>query len=140
MTASAGRPLSDADYQALARFRYALRRFLRFSEDAARKSGMTPAQHQLLLAVRGFEGDGPPSVSDVAEALQLRPHSALELVVRAETHGLLRRGADPRDHRRTLLRLTGEGERHLAALTAQHRAELRRFRAEMAELLRILDP
>ena len=74
MTAS--RELSDSDYQTLARFRYALRTFLRFSEDAARRADLTPSQHQLLLMVRGFPGPHEPSMADVAEFLQLRLHSA----------------------------------------------------------------
>ena len=133
------RPLTDRDYQALAGFRHALRLFLRFSEQAARTAGITPAQHQLLLAVRGHAGDGPPSTSDVAEALQLRLHSAVELVGRAESNGLLARHTDPEDHRRTLLALTPDGDRCLAALSTEHRRELTRFRSEMQAILDALD-
>src|SRR3954451_8513458 len=99
------RALGDADYRALARFRFALRVFLRFSEDAARDAGLTPAQHQLLLAVKGWDGDGAPSVSDVADLLQLKLHSVTELVQRAEAGGLIERVADPQDGRRQLLAL-----------------------------------
>jgi DNA-binding MarR family transcriptional regulator len=133
-----GRPLSDYDYESLARFRHALRRFLAFSEEAARGAGLTPAQHQLLLAVRGH-ASGAPSTSDVAEALQVKLHSATELVQRAEVNGLLRRTSDPTDARRAVLRLTPEGERQLATLSLVHREELRRFRGEMNEVLRELD-
>lgn len=129
------RPLSDAGYRALARFRYALRRFQRFSETAARQAGLTPAQHQLLLAIRGHDEPDPPSVSDVAERLQLRLHSAGELVRRAEANGLLKRGVDPDDGRRTLLILTDEGEDKLGELSLLHRDELQRFRVEMNALL-----
>ncbi|QXC59390.1 MarR family transcriptional regulator [Aquihabitans sp. G128] len=132
-------PLSDADYRSLARFRHALRLFQRFSEDAARAAGLTPAQHQLLLAVRGHDGDGPPSVTEVAERLQLKLHSAGELVARAEANGLLARTADPDDARRTLLALTPDGGAKLAELSQQHRTELRRFRREMNDVLRELD-
>lgn len=133
------RPLSDDDYQTLARFRYALRRFQRFSETAAREAGLTPAQHQLLLTVRGYDGHGPPSVTIVAELLQLKLHSAGELVNRAEANGLINRWADPDDGRRTRLVLTAKGEAKLAALSLQHRAELQRFRREMNDVLQELD-
>lgn len=128
-------PLRDADFQALAAFRYALRRFLRFSETAARAAGLTPAQHQLLLAVRGFPGPTPPTVADVAERLQLRHHSAGELVKRAVALGLVRQTVDPRDARIRRLRLTARGNRTLETLTLLHRRELARFRAELAPLL-----
>lgn len=127
--------VSAADYRALARFRHALRVFLRFSEDAARSSGLTPAQHQLLLAVKGFAGPGQPSTSDVAEALQLRLNSVVELARRAEVGGLLWRRVDPHDGRRQLLGLTDEGQRRLAALAVLHRDELRRFREELVDVL-----
>jgi DNA-binding MarR family transcriptional regulator len=127
--------LSPGDYRTLARFRHALRVFQRFSEDAARAAGLTPAQHQLLLAVAGHDGDGPPSVGDVADRLQLKAHSAGELVGRAVANGYLTRTPDPSDHRRILLALTGDGARVLARLSAQHRDELRRFRREMGEVL-----
>jgi DNA-binding MarR family transcriptional regulator len=131
--------LSDADYRTLARFRYALRKFLRFSEDAARDAGVTPSQHQLLLAVRGFSDEDAPAVSDLAELLQLRHHSVVELVNRAEDAGLVRRQTDPEDARRQLVRVTRRGERLLARLSAVHRDELRRFRAEMLDVLWELD-
>jgi len=133
------RPLSDRDYRALARFRYALRSFQRFSEEAARDAGLTPAQHQLLLAVRGWDGDGPPTVSDLAERLQQKLHSTTELVARAETNGLIARAVDPADHRKVLVALTDDGASKLAGLTLEHRQELRRFRTELTSLLDALD-
>jgi DNA-binding MarR family transcriptional regulator len=133
------RPLSDRDYRALARFRYALRSFQRFSEEAARDAGLTPAQHQLLLAVRGWDGEGPPTVSDLAERLQQKLHSTTELVSRAESNGLVDRAVDPTDHRRTLVGLTEDGASKLAELTLDHRQELRRFRTELTSLLDALD-
>jgi DNA-binding MarR family transcriptional regulator len=132
-------PLSDRSYQSLARFRHALRVFERFSEDAARSAGITPAQHQLLLVIRGHTGPDAPSLSEVAAKLQLRLHSAGELVGRAEARGLVVRWADPVDLRRALLALTPEGEAKLAELSILHRRELRRFRREMNEVLRELD-
>ena len=129
--------LSDAEYRVLARFRFALRVFLRFSEDAARAAGITANQHQLLLAVRGFP-NGAPTISDVAEWLQLRHHSTVELIDRAAEAGLITRQADTEDRRRQRLALTPRGARVLASLSAAHEEELRRFREEMAEVLREL--
>ena len=130
-------PLSDRDYRALARFRHALRIFLHFSEEAARAEGLTPAQHQLLLAVRGHTG--PPSVADLAEVLQLRSNSVVGLVDRAESAGLTRSVPDPDDGRRRLVELTPAGAEVLERLSSRHRAELRGFRDEMADLLQQLD-
>lgn len=121
--------LRDSDFRALAAFRAELRRFLRFSEEAARAAGVTPQQHQVLLAVRGHLGDGPPAVSDVAEALSLRLNSATELVARTEAAGLLTRSTDEADHRRTVLHLTAAGDDLLARLTDEHRTDLRSLRA-----------
>lgn len=123
------------EYQALAAFRYNLRRFLRFSDQAAREAGLTPAQHQLLLAIKGVPGGGPPTLSDIAERLQLRLHSASELVERAVANELVTRDTDPDDHRRVLLRLTDTGDDRLAALSTLHRDEVRRFRQTMTEIL-----
>src|SRR4051812_41653503 len=84
------RTINDADYQQLLEFRTGLRRYLRWSEQEAEAVGLSPAQHQLLLAVRGHEGEAGPTVGDVAEHLLLRHHSAVELVNRAEAAGLVR--------------------------------------------------
>jgi DNA-binding MarR family transcriptional regulator len=130
-------PLSDREYGVLAEFRRALRSFLKFSEGAARDAGLTPQQHQLLLVVRGFP-DGAPAISDIAERLLVRHHSAVELVDRAEEAGLVRRRVDADDRRVQRIALTAAGERVLASLSALHRAELRAFRQEMAEILREL--
>lgn len=135
----AERPLSHRDYQALARFRHALRVFQRFSEQAARDEGITPAQHQLLLAVRGHGGDGRPAVRDLAEALQLRHHSVVELVDRAEAARLVQRRADPDDQRRQRVEMTDAGLAVLERLGRVHRDELRRFRTEMMHVLKELD-
>lgn len=127
--------LRDDEYQALARLRYLLRVFLRFSEDAARDEGLTPQQHQLLLAVRGFSGGRAPTVGEVADMLQLQQHSVGELVDRAEDSGLVHRQPDPRDRRRQLLTVTRRGEDRLARLAPLHQEELRRFRDEINLLL-----
>lgn len=128
-------PLTDTDYQTLASFRSALRRFLAFSERAAFDHGITPNQHQLLLAIRGFAGSEPPSISDLAEALQLRLHSVGELADRAADNGLLERHRDPNDSRRALLTITDLGHEHLETLSRLHRTELRVFQSELSEIL-----
>ena len=118
-------PLTDVQFADLLRFRDALRRFQRWSEDQARTAGLTPAQHQLLLAIRGHVGD--PTIGDVAAHLLLRHHSAVELVDRAEHAGLVRRRADGEDHRVIRLVLSRKGDQRLASLTALHLAELHRL-------------
>ena len=134
--AATTKPVTAREYRALAGFRRSLRVFLRFSEEAARAVGLTPAQHQLLLAVKGWSGPGAPSVGDAAAALQLKHHSAVELVDRAAAAGLVERRPDPADARRHLIGLTPAGEEKLAGLSSVHRDELRRFRTEV---LRYLD-
>ena len=129
------RELTDRDYQALARFRAGLRRFLAFSEAAARTEGITPAQHQLLLAIRGHPGEGDPSISDLADALQRERHSVVGLVDRAEQHGLVASVDDELDHRRRLVALTARGAQIIEHLSVRHRAELRGFEEDLAQVL-----
>ena len=105
--------LGDADYQRLLGFRDGLRRFVRWSEEQSTAVGLTPAQHQLLLAVRGHAGSQGPTVSDVAEHLLLRRHSVVGLINRAVTAGLLTRATDRDDQRVVRLKLTKLGERRL---------------------------
>jgi DNA-binding MarR family transcriptional regulator len=135
MTRSAARRLTGADYQTLAQLRYLLRRFAAFSEVAAREAGLTAQQHQALLAVRGFPGRGPISVGELAERLQLRHHSAVGLIDRLVTRGLLRRHYDRRDRRRVLVTLTAPGRRRLARLSHTHRQELQRLSPLLRSLL-----
>jgi DNA-binding MarR family transcriptional regulator len=132
--------LSMADYRALVRFRHALRVFLGFSEQAARDAGIAPAQHQLMLAIKGWGGDGEPTISDIAELLVLRHHSVVELVQRARAAGLVVTRDDAVDHRRQRLALTPDGAERLAALSLLHRDELRRFRRDMSAVLDELTP
>lgn len=139
MTGEDDEALATRDYRTLASFRRSLRAFLHFSEEAARTEGLTPAQHQLLLAVRGHPEDGPPSISDVAAALRLKTHSVGGLVDRAEAAGLVASEPDPADARRRLVTVTAAGEDVLQRLSALHRRELRRFRDEMGPLLGELD-
>ena len=131
--------LDQAGYRTLADFRYLVRRFLEFSQAAAKKAGLTPRRHQALLAVKGFAADRPPTVGDLAERLRIRPHSALELADRLVEAGLFARRQDPRDHRRVLLCLTETGEKRLAGLAAAHFEELRSLRPALYEILDRLD-
>lgn len=133
--------LTDAEYRSLAHFRAALRRFLAFSERTARQHGIAPSQHQLLLATRGLtvELDRPPSVGELADYLQLEPHSATELVNRAVANGLVERHDDEHDRRRTLVIATTHGRDVLDAITQPHRDELRQLRHEVEQHLSTLD-
>jgi DNA-binding MarR family transcriptional regulator len=119
--------LGQAGYERLLEFRTALRRFERWSEDCARDAGLTPAQHQLLLAIAGHPGTDGPTISDVAEYLLVRHHSAVGLVDRTAQAGLLRRTKDPQDARVVRLQVTESGARRLARLSTVHLAELRRL-------------
>ena len=117
--------LSLHDYRALADFRYQLRRFLSFSNEAARAAGLEPRQHQLLLAVKGMPEGVEATVGTIAERLQTQHHSTVELVDRMENRGLVRRLRSAGDRRRVLVSLTARGEALLARLSAVHRAEVR---------------
>jgi len=121
--------LTDAQYRELLEVRTTLRRFLRWSEEQARAEGLTPAQHQLLLAVRGHSDRRGPTIGEVAAALLVRHHSAVGLIDRAEEAGLVRRIADRDDERVVRLRLSESGMRRLRRLSALHLGELRRLRA-----------
>lgn len=125
-TTTSRKPAEPVDYEALARFRYRLRTFLAFSQEAARKVGLTPQQHQALLGIKGFVQPGPATVGDVARFLLVRHHSAVELVDRMVKLGLISRVADPADARRVQLALTGKAERKLQALSRKNIEELRR--------------
>lgn len=115
--------ISDDEYRALAAFRAELRRFLRFSEDSARAAGLSPQQHQLLLAVRGHPGDTSPTVGELAGALQVKPHSMVGLINRMVQAGYLQREPSPSDQRAVHVVLTDSGNRVLRSLTAVHRSE-----------------
>lgn len=115
----------------LAWIRYEIRRFLRFSEKAARGSGLTPVQHQLLLGVAGFTGRGWATISELAEFLQARHNTVVELVKRCSRDGLLRKDPGPGDRRFVRVRLTARGERLLGRLSAIHLDEIRRIRTQL---------
>ncbi|MCU1486205.1 MAG: MarR family transcriptional regulator [Actinomycetia bacterium] len=125
---------SDADYRRLLELRTALRRFLKWSGDRAEAAGLTPAQHQLLLAVRGHPDPEPPTIGQLAEHLLLRHHSTVQLVDRAEAAGLLTRTRDDLDHRVVRVALTTAGEGVLASLAREHLEELRRIGRSFADL------
>lgn len=113
------------DYTALAEFRYEIRRFLNFSEQAARGAGIESQQHQALLAIKGFFDGTGATVGALAEKMQIQHHSAVELSNRLEAHRLISRNRDSKDRRQVHLRLTLRGEKLLHDLSAAHREELR---------------
>ncbi|WP_050425837.1 MarR family winged helix-turn-helix transcriptional regulator [Bradyrhizobium tropiciagri] len=117
---------ATVDYRALAQFRFELRTFLAFSEEGARKAGLTPQQHQALLGIKGFVEPGPPSIGDIARFLLIRHHSAVELMNRMAKLGLISRVTDPVDGRRVQLKLTAKGEQKLQAISKKNIEELRR--------------
>lgn len=121
-------PMAKAEYEALAAFRYALRRFLRFSEQTARAAGVTPQQHQVLLAIKGFPGRESATISELAERLQMRQHSMVGLIDRTEAQGLVRREPGTADRRHVYVALTPAGEALLHKLALIHRQELRGMR------------
>lgn len=131
--------MSNAEYRRLLELRAGIRRFLKWSADRARDSGLTPAQHQLLLAIRGHDETAGPTISDVAAYLQLRHHSTVELIDRAETGGLVKRETDLDDARVVRLLLTDEGRRRLDELASQHLHELERLGVHMSRLWAGLD-
>ncbi len=127
--------LSKADYERLANFRYVLRQFLAFSGDAAEAAGVTPQQHQALLAIKGHPGREEVTIGELAERLGLRHHSAVGLVDRLATRGLVERRAGRADRRSVSIVLTGEAEALLAGLSRAHRQELKRLSPTLMRLL-----
>lgn len=125
-------PLTKRDFEALARFRFGIRRYLRFSEETVRSRGVTPAQYQLLLALKGSPDRDWATVRELAAGLQLRHHSVVELVDRVQQQGLVHRATEPADARVVRVVLTPEGDRLLAQLSALHRDELRRMGSAFA--------
>lgn len=129
------RELTSEDYQNLLAFRTSLRRFLHWSQTQARGVGMTPAHHQLLLAVKGHRGRKGPAIGDLAGYLLLRHHSTVELVGRAEAAGLVERWSDNDDGRIARVRLTAEGERRLDRLASAHLDELQQLAPVLDQLV-----
>lgn len=129
--------ISDQDYEALAAFRHAMRRFAAFSEMEAKASGLTPRQHQALLAIKGTpSAPNGLAISQIAEHLLIQHNSAVELVDRLAEAGLVRRQSDPADGRRILVTLTERSETVLRGLSAAHLRELRGIRSTLLALLR----
>jgi len=126
----------DEEYQALSEFRYQIRKFLHFSEQAARAAGLEPSQHQALLALKALGLTGEPNIRDLAERMQLKHHSAVGLIDRLASKGLVRRGPGKRDRREVTLCLTEHGESVLRDLSLHHRRELQ---SAGPELLRVLE-
>jgi DNA-binding MarR family transcriptional regulator len=133
--APAARSLQTSDYQRLASFRMALRRFLHFSETVTAKVGLSGQQYQAMLVVRSCAGRAPVSINDLARQLLIRHNSAVGMVDRLATLGLLARARCAKDRRTVHLLLTGKGERVLGALAAVHRQKLRRLGPDIHRIL-----
>jgi DNA-binding MarR family transcriptional regulator len=127
--------VSKAEYETMAAFRYALRRFLRFSEEGAAGVGLTPRQHQALLAIKGYPGRESVTIGELAERLQVRHHSAVGLADRLAAQGLVTREQAGADRRQVLLALTASGAGLLERLSVIHRDELRRLGPELISAL-----
>ena len=127
-----------AQYETLAAFRYELRQFLRFSEVAALAAGITPQQHQALLAIKGFPGRDRVTVGELAERLQLRHHSAVGLIDRLVVEKMVSRAPSDTDRRQVLVQLTRRGENVLEKLSFAHQEQLKHLGPEMSHLLKRL--
>jgi DNA-binding MarR family transcriptional regulator len=131
--------ISKSEYEALAEFRYTLRRFVRFSEDAAGEVGLTPQQHQALLAIKGFPGREQITVGELADRLQIKHNSAVGLVNRLETENLIDRSPALDDRRQVFISLTEHGLSILERLSNTHRGELQRLSPQLRLLLEQID-
>ncbi len=128
--------LTEADYEVLGRLRWQIRRFLHFSEEAARSEGLEPQQHQLMLAVRFLENrEAEPTVGQIADHMFLRHHSVVGLVDRLERRRLVERLRGSSDRRQVRVRLTPEGIGKLRRLSAAHWGELREAGPKLVEAL-----
>ena len=127
--------LTKADYELLAAFRYALRKFVGFSENAAIANGVSPQQYQTLLAIEGFPGRNWVTIGELAEQMRIAHHSAVGMVDRMEGLGLLKRASSEQDRRRVQVSLTRKGHYILEKLYRIHRAELRSVGPQLAALL-----
>jgi DNA-binding MarR family transcriptional regulator len=134
MPASADQP----NFKAMAELRYQIRRFLRFSENAARRSGIEPQQYQLLLAVKGLPVGAKPNIRVLAERMQLQHHSTVELIDRLVDRGFLCRLRASDDRRQVLVKLTNEGEEFVQKLALQHWQELQSVGPRLVEVMRRL--
>jgi len=128
--------LTLADYQALAEFRFQIRRFLHFSDRAVEKAGLERGQYQLMLSIKGMPDDLRPRIRDVANRMQIQHHSAVELINRLEAGGYVQRERATNDRREVLLQLTAKGEKVLAELALHHHEELQEAAPELVAALR----
>jgi DNA-binding MarR family transcriptional regulator len=132
--------LTLSDYQALAEFRYQIRKFLRFSERAVGAAGMEAGQYQLMLAIKGMPEGVRPRIRELANRLHIQHHSAVELINRLEAGGYVRRVRGQDDRREVLLALTPRGERVLGELAMHHHEELRSAAPDLVMALQRLMP
>lgn len=132
------RKLTLSHYQALAEFRYQIRKFLHFSEQAVKQGGLERGQYQLMLAIKGMPAGVRPRVRELANRMQIRHHSTVELINRLEARGYVRRARAQNDRREVLLTLTPKGERILAELALHHHEELRTAAPTLVAALRRL--
>lgn len=130
--------LTLSEYRALAQFRYQIRLYLHFSEEQARRYGLEPQQHQLLLAIKGLPEDVQATIGELAGRLQLKHHSMVELVDRLENHGYVTRSTGTDDRRQVIVHLTRAGGRILRQLSLAHRSELDTAAPELLAALRSL--
>ncbi|HTV38950.1 MAG TPA: MarR family transcriptional regulator [Candidatus Sulfotelmatobacter sp.] len=134
----AAKKITKEHYVMLAEFRYALRQFLRFSENAAHGAGLTPQQHQAMLAIKGFPGPDPIKIGELAERLQILHHSAVGLVDRLVAQKHARRLRDATDRRQVRLALTARGEAALEKLSESHWEQLSRIGPRIKEILELV--
>jgi DNA-binding MarR family transcriptional regulator len=127
--------LSPRQYQDLAEFRRQIRKFLHFSEAAAKQNGIEPQQHQLLLTLRGLPEGAKPTIGELASRMFIQHHSAVELVNRLEQTGAVARSSGPDDRREVWVRLTPSGQTSLRKLALAHRSELEASGPELAKAL-----
>jgi DNA-binding MarR family transcriptional regulator len=132
------RKLTLSHYQALAEFRYQIRKFLHFSEQAVKQAGLERGQYQLMLAIKGMPAGVRPRIRELANRMQIRHHSTVELINRLEARGYVRRARAQNDRREVLLTLTPKGERILAELALHHHEELRTAAPTLVAALRRL--
>jgi DNA-binding MarR family transcriptional regulator len=128
--------LTLSDYQALAEFRYQIRRFLHFSEQVVKNAGLERGQYQLMLAIKGMPAEVRPTIGELAKRMQVRHHSAVELVNRLEAGGFVHRTRAQKDRREVLLALTPKGEKVLGELALHHHDEIRSAAPELVAALR----
>ncbi len=130
--------INSSDFKAMAELRYQIRRYLRFSENAARQAGIEPQQHQLLLAIRGLPDNLKPTIGVLAERMQLQHHSTVELIDRLVDRNLLCRLRATDDRRQVLVKLTREGEECLKTLSLYHLQELQSAGPKFVKILQDL--